>query len=144
VDEAEELIYNMRVATVREVMTTITLEVPDELAAEFNIAPAALPNLIREAVAAKVARSAPQSNREGAAPIYQEIIDLLTSGPTADRLIVFKISDSVQERLEELLHENHEEELSPEERAELNTYLRLSEYVTKLKARAHAGQPLIG
>jgi hypothetical protein len=35
-------------------------------------------------------------------PIYQEIIDLLTSGPTADRLLAFKISASAQERLEEL------------------------------------------
>jgi hypothetical protein len=125
-------------------MTTITLEIPDELAAELNIAPAALPNLIREAVAAKVAKSTPQSSHEEAAPIYQEIIELLTSGPTADQVVAFKISGSVQERLEELLDKNREEELSAEERAELNTYLRLSEYVTKLKARVRAGQPLIG
>ncbi len=126
-------------------MTTITLEVPDELAAHFKIAPAALSALIREAIAAKVARSAPQpGSDESAPPIYQEIIDLLTSGPTADQLIAFKISDSAQERLEELLHKNREEELMAEERAELNTYLRLSEYLTKLKARARAGQPLIG
>jgi hypothetical protein len=84
-------------------MTTITLEVPDELAAELHIAPAALPNLLREAVAAKIVRFAPQSNREDAAPIYQEIIELLTSGPTAAQLVAFKISDAVQERLEDLL-----------------------------------------
>jgi len=126
-------------------MTTITLEVPDELAAQFKITPAALPALIREAVAAKIARLSPQNGGdESAPPIYQEMIDLLTSGPTADQLIAFKISDSAQERLEELLHKNREEELMAEERAELNTYLRLSEYLTKLKARARAGQPLIG
>jgi hypothetical protein len=125
-------------------MTTITLEVPDELAAHFKLAPAAVSALIREAVAAKVARLAPQKSGAEAAPIYQEIIDLLTSGPTADQLIAFKISDSAQERLEELLHQNREAGLSAEERAELNTYLRLSEYLTKLKARARAGQPLIG
>ena len=126
-------------------MTTITLEVPDDLAAQFKIAPAALSALIREAVAAKVARLAPQpGSDESASPIYQEIIDLLTSGPTADQLIAFKISDSAQERLEELLRRNREEELTAEERAELNTYFRLSEYLTKLKARARAGQPLIG
>lgn len=107
------------------------------------MAPAALPNLIREAVAAKVARSAPQSSGEETTPIYQEIIDLLTSGPTAGRVIAFEISDLAQERLEDLLHKNREGELAAEERAELYTYLRLSEYVTKLKARARAGQPLI-
>jgi len=126
-------------------MTTITLEVPDELAAHFKIAPAALPALIREAVAAKVARLSPQGGGdESAPPIYQEMIDLLTSGPTADQLLAFKISASAQERLEELLRKNREEELTAEERADLNTYLRLSEYLTKLKARARAGQPLIG
>lgn len=126
-------------------MTTITLEVPDELAAHFKLAPAALLALIREAVAAKAPKPAPQpGGGESAPPIYQEIIDLLTSGPTANQLIAFKISDSAQERLEELLRRNREEELTAEERAELNTYLRLSEYLTKLKARARAGQPFIG
>lgn len=126
-------------------MTTITLEVPDELAAHFKIAPAALSALIREAVAAKVAKLSPQAGSdESPPPIYQEIIDLLTSGPTADQLLAFKISDLAQERLEELLRKNREEELTAEERADLNTYLRLSEYLTKLKARARTGQPLIG
>lgn len=72
--------------------------------------------------------------------ICQEIINLLTSGPPADQLLAFKISDSAQERLEELLRKNREEELTAEERADLNTYLRLSEYLTKLKARIRAGQ----
>jgi len=126
-------------------MTTITLEVPDELAHNFKIAPAALSALIREAVAAKSSRLSPQNGSdESAPPVYQEVIDLLTSGPTADQLLTFKISDSSQERLEELLHKNSEEGLAAEEKAELNTYLRLSEYLTKLKARARAGQPLIG
>jgi post-segregation antitoxin (ccd killing protein) len=126
-------------------MTTITLEVPDELAAQFRITPAALSALIREAVAAKVAKlSPPDGSDESAPPIYQEMIDLLTSGPTADQLLAFKISESAQERLEELLRKNREEELTAEERADLNTYIRLSEYLTKLKARARAGQPLLG
>jgi hypothetical protein len=126
-------------------MTTITLEVPDELAAQFKITPAALSALIREAIAAKVARLSPQNGSDKSEPpIYQEIIDLLTSGPTADQLLAFKISASAQEHLEELLYKNREEVLTAEERAELNTYLRLSEYLTKLKARARAGQPLIG
>jgi len=126
-------------------MMTITLEVPDELAPQFKIAPSALPALIREAVASKMARiSPPNDGDESATPIYQEIIELMTSGPTADQLLAFKISEAAQERLEELLDRNREEELTAEERAELNTYLRLSEYVTKLKARARNGQPLIG
>src|SRR5215475_10381131 len=67
-------------------------------------------------------------------PIYQEIIDLLTSGPTADQQLAIKISDAAQERLEELLRKNREEELTAEERTDLNTYLHSSEYLTRLKA----------
>lgn len=126
-------------------MTTITIEVPDDLVAQFKISPAALPSLIREAVASKLARSATQNVSEDAElPLYQEIIDLLTSGPTATQLLAFKISSAAQERLEELLDKNREKEITAEERAELNTYVRLSEYLTKLKARVHAGQPLFG
>ncbi|MBL8189272.1 MAG: hypothetical protein JNK38_14785 [Acidobacteria bacterium] len=126
-------------------MTTITLEIPDELATQFNISPSALPSLIREAVANKFAQM-PPSGIEGEThvPVYQEIIDFLTAGPTSDQLLAFKISDLCQQRLEELLDKNREEEMNAEEKAELSTYLRLSDYLTKLKARAFAGQPLIG
>ncbi|MEK7831962.1 MAG: hypothetical protein AAB401_12790 [Acidobacteriota bacterium] len=71
---------------------------------------------------------------------YQEIADLLTLEPTSDQLLALKISASAQERLEELLDKNREEEIAPEERAELNSYLRLSEYLTGLKARIRAEQ----
>ncbi len=126
-------------------MTTITIEIPDNLAAQFQIAPAALPALIREAVASKLARLSPQSTDSApASPIYQEIIDLLTVGPTAEQILAFKISDSAQQRLEELLDKNREEEMTAEESAELKTYARLSEYLTKLKARARAGKSLLG
>ncbi|MFN0111911.1 MAG: hypothetical protein ACKVZH_23880 [Blastocatellia bacterium] len=126
-------------------MTTITLEVPDDLAMQFKISPAALPALIREAVASKFARlSAQSANGESALPAYQEIMDFLTSSPTPDQLLAFKISASAQDRLEELLDKNREGEITAEERAELNTYVRLSEYLTKLKARVRAGQPLFG
>jgi len=126
-------------------MTTITIEVPDNLAAQFQIAPAALPALIREAIASKLARSSPQSTDSApASPIYQEIIDLLTAGPTAEQILAFKISDSAQQRLEELLDKNREEEMTAEESAELKTYARLSEYLTKMKARARAGKSLLG
>lgn len=125
-------------------MTTITLEVPDELAAEFKIDPAHLPALIREAVAAKLAKLMPSSNNvESAPPVYQEMVDFLISSPTLEQVIAFKISDSAQERLEELLDKNREEELTQDERTELETYLQFSHLMTQLKARAHSGQPFL-
>ena len=125
-------------------MTTITLEVPDELAAQFKIDPAYLPALIREAVADKLAKLLPYVNNvETGPPVYQEMVDFLISSQTLEQVIAFKISASAQERLEELLYKNREEELTQDERTELETYLQLSHLVTQLKVRAHSGQPFL-
>jgi hypothetical protein len=98
-------------------MTTITLEVPDELAAQFNIEPAHLPALIREAVEARLSKPARMSASPEAGPsLYQEIIDFLASNPTLEQVADFKISAPAQVRLEELLDKNREEGLTPEER----------------------------
>lgn len=125
-------------------MTSITLDVADELAAQFSIDPSALPALLREAIALKAAKAAvPDNRRDSVAPLYQEVIEFLSSGPTTAQVLAFKISSAAQDRLEELLHRNREAELMATERDELNTYLHFSEYLTRLKARARRGQPLI-
>jgi hypothetical protein len=77
-------------------------------------------------------------------PLYREITDFLAGNPTTQRIIAFKVSAVAQERLENFLDKNCEEALSPGERAELDTYLQLSEWMTILKARARNGQPLLG
>lgn len=118
-------------------MTSITLNVADELAAEFRIDPAALPALIRETVAAKTTKAAAQTTGNNTdTPLYQEVIEFLSSGPTTAQVLAFKISPEAQDRLEKLLHRNREAELTETERDELNTYLHFSEYLTRLKARA--------
>ncbi len=125
-------------------MTSITLNIADDLAAQFSIDPAALPALIRETIAAKTAKSAMHAGSNGNfTPLYQEIIEFLSSGPTTAQVLAFKVSPEAQDRLEELLHRNREAELTAAERDELNTYLHFSEYLTRLKARARRGQPLI-
>jgi len=125
-------------------MTTITLEVPDELAAQLNALPESLPDLIREAVAARVGQHERRSLGSGTGhPIYQELIDFLTSDPGADRIIAFKISPLAQGRLEDLLDKNRDLSLTPEERTELDIYLHLSHLITRMKARARSGQPLL-
>ena len=124
-------------------MMTITLEVPDDLAMQLKIAPAAIPLLLQEALAAKFAKlksaSAPLAPGQ---PIYLAVIDFLSSSPTPQQVIDFKISAAAQGRLEDLLDKNRAEELTAEERAELDTYLHLSHLIVRLKARARSGQPL--
>ena len=118
-------------------MTTITLEVPDELAAQLRIDAALLPELVREAIEAKLGKHfATSSDGSSRGRIYQEIIDFLVSRPSARQLLDFKISESAQERLEDLLEKNREAELTPEERAEVDQYLEYRRVMILLKASA--------
>ena len=118
-------------------MTTITIEVPDEMAQQFRIDPAALPALLREAMAAKRAKLA-QATLPSAPPIYREVLDFLATAPNSHQLTGFKISALAQERLEDLLYKNREEELTAAEKTELELYLHLSHLITRLKAHAHS------
>jgi hypothetical protein len=116
-------------------MTTITIEVPDDLAAKID--PATLPMLLRELVAQKIVKlKAIEESAKQPPPIYREITDFLATSPTADQIIAFKLSAAAQERLEDLLYKNREEALSPEEKAELDAYCELNHLMIKLKARA--------
>ena len=116
-------------------MTTITVEVPDELAAQLNIDAALLPKFVREAIEAKLAKQSESSAGEASRrPLYQEIVDFLASGPTAEQIVDFKISESAQERLEDLLERNRESELAPEETTEMDRYLQFSHAMILLKA----------
>jgi hypothetical protein len=123
-------------------MATITLELPDELAG--SIQTEALSALWREFVSAKIAKVSKAGNESVApSPIYHEPLDFLASQPTREQVIAYRISPAAQERLADLLYRNREETLTPAERAELDTYLHLSDWHTLLKARARNGQPLL-
>ena len=115
-------------------MTTITLEVPDELAVQFKIEPAHLPALIREAVEARFSK--PTKTPATAPSIYQEIVNFLTSDPALEQVAEFKISAPAQERLEELLDKNREAGLTPEEKTQLEKYLHFRHVMILLKASA--------
>jgi len=125
-------------------MTTITLEVPDNLATQLQRDPALVLALLREVINVKNAQVAsPATNKALAPPVYQEIIDFLAASPTPEALIAFKISEAAQERLEDLLDKQREAVLTPDERVELETYRQLNHLVIRLQARAFCGQPLL-
>ncbi len=122
--------------------TTISLEVPDELAGQYKITPEVVPALIKEALSAKIAKTSVANDTDSARPVYSEVIDFLSSNPTTEQIVAFKISEAAQDRLEELLYKNHEEELTAEEQAELDTYGHLNHLMIRLKARALGGKNL--
>jgi len=67
-------------------MTTITLEVPDELVAQLRMDPTLLPALLQEAIHTKRAKGPlPATSAVSGPPLYQEIMDFLTSSSLSER-----------------------------------------------------------
>ena len=101
-------------------MTSITLEIPDELAARLAPLRDRLPELLR--IAVELSSHYPKAPREGDNPVFDEMIDFLAGGPSPEQIAAFKVSPSAQARLEDLLEKNRENELTDDEAAELDLY----------------------
>jgi hypothetical protein len=68
--------------------------------------------------------------------LFDEILDFLASTPTPQQIIAFKPSDTLQERLDDLLERNRQETLMPDEREELDEFLRMNHFMNMLVIRA--------
>lgn len=68
---------------------------------------------------------------------YEEIIDFLASGTTPQKLINFQVSETVKERVTDLIFREKNETLTPEEKSELDHYMLLEHLIRLVKARAH-------
>ena len=122
-------------------MTTITLEVPDELAARINALRDRLPDLLSHVLELSSAEKTSQALRAAAThPVYREMMDFLATSPTPQQIIDFKISSAAQEQLEELLEKNREEELTQAESVELDVYELVHHSMIRLKAHARQAQ----
>ena len=121
-------------------MTTITLDIPDELAVRLNPLREQLPiflELVVDWLPGKKTRSNGESQPvNSASPVYLEVLDFLATGPTLEQIAEFKVSQQMQDRVEELLGKNREEGLTDQESSEMGTYLRVSHIMILLKARA--------
>ena len=122
-------------------MTTITLELPDELALRLNPLRNHLPNLLYEILEPGSSKTGPRIIKTGVMyPAYQAMIDFLASGPTPGQIITHRPSTIFQERLAELLNKNREEDLTEAESAELDSYEQIDDLMSLLKARAQAAK----
>jgi hypothetical protein len=68
--------------------------------------------------------------------LLEEITDFLASSPSAQEIINFKPSEVLEHRALELLQRNRENRLTPEERAEMQEFMRMDHFMTLLKAKA--------
>src|SRR3990172_6364961 len=118
-------------------MTTITLELPDELAARLVALRDRLPQLLSIALELSPSSDVPLTlpALTPAHPAFEEMLDFLVSGPSPEKIVAFKVSPAAQARLEELLEKNRQEGLTDEEAAELDVYLQVNHILILLKAR---------
>lgn len=68
--------------------------------------------------------------------LFSEILDFLASTPTPERIITFRPSDQLEQRLSYLLEQNGEDALTAEEQRELDEFLRMNHFMNMLKIRA--------
>lgn len=122
-------------------MTTITIELPDDLAPQIASLGNRLPNLLYEILSPRYSKAGLRTGKTGnVSPAYQEVIDFLASGPTPEQIITYRPSAIFQERLAELLDKNREEGLTEAESAELDMYEQIDDLMSLLKARARAAK----
>ena len=118
-------------------MATITLELPEELAVRLDPLRDRLPELLSQLLdSASAEKKLTLSGTSMTHPVFLELIDFLSTGPTANQVLAHKVSSAVQERLEELLDKNREAELTAAEEEEMDAYRLVNHVMILLKARA--------
>ncbi len=120
-------------------MTTITLDVSDDLAARLRPIKTDLPRLLAIALDlfstdTSLTTSTPKSNYA----VFDEMINFLAGNPTPEQILAFKISPAAQARLQELLDKNSEATLNEDESAELDAYEQVNHTLLLLKARTRS------
>ena len=69
--------------------------------------------------------------------VYDEIVDFIASGTTPQSVIDFHLSESAQERLEDLIYNAKNNVLTKEDKRELDHFLTIEHILTLAKAKAH-------
>lgn len=67
--------------------------------------------------------------------LLEEIVDFLAASPSAEEIVAFRPSATLQGRASYLLEQNRNQLLSPEERTELDEFSRMNQFMSLLKVR---------
>ncbi len=70
--------------------------------------------------------------------IYDEVADFLSSGPTPEQFVAFRLSDASERFIADLLEANRSRGLTPAERTALDEYGRIERLMQAIKVRAFA------
>ena len=117
-------------------MTTITLDLPERLVRRLDAERDRLPLVVEQALNLLPPRHNAPSTKHTTGLAFGEMIEFLSSRPTSQQTLDFRISPRAQARLSELLDKNREEGLTETENAELDWYEQVHEIMTRMKAQA--------
>jgi hypothetical protein len=70
-------------------------------------------------------------------PYYEQVLEFLAEGPSAQQIVAFRPRPEAQERFSHLLEVNRQRPLSVEEEEELAHYIRIEQMMALLKAKAY-------
>jgi hypothetical protein len=68
--------------------------------------------------------------------LFDDILDFLASTPTPAQIIDYQPSEMLQQRLSELLAKNRTGQLAEPEQIELDEFLRMNRFMSRLKIKA--------
>jgi preprotein translocase subunit Sec63 len=68
--------------------------------------------------------------------LFDEILEFLASSPSAEQLVNYQPPVALQQRLSELLDKNRSGGLSKAEQQELEEFLRMNRFMSRLKLKA--------
>ena len=68
--------------------------------------------------------------------LVDTVLDFLASTPTPEQIIAYQPPDALQQRLSELLAQNRSGGLNSAEQTELDEFLRMNRFMSRLKLKA--------
>jgi hypothetical protein len=68
--------------------------------------------------------------------LLDEITDFLVVGRSTEEILAFQVSATLDERLHDLLERNRKAQISLDEQAELDEFIRMDHLITMLKLKA--------
>ncbi len=67
---------------------------------------------------------------------FDELITFLAASPSTEEIVAFRPSDQLQARMSELLDKNRHDAMSADEQSELEEFLRMNRFMSRLQAKA--------
>lgn len=109
----------------------VTLNLPDDLAAQLNAVQGQLPQILQ--LGLRELHASPQMGFSGIA----EILEFLAGLPTPEEILALRPSPALQAQISDLLEKSRSTGLSPDEECLWQSYEYLEHVVRLAKAKAH-------